>query len=163
MTRIAAMLLVLLAGCGAQESPAWQGYIEGEYVLLASPYAGQLEKLHVRRGGRVAAGDPLFALEAQAERAARQEAMQRLKTAEARLANLRAARRPPEIEALEAQLAQARTAAGLSATQLAQQQKLFKEGFIAESRLDEARAAHQANLQQVAQIQAELRSARLPL
>lgn len=159
----ALLLLALLAGCEKPANDAWQGYIEGEFVLLASPYAGQLEKLYVRRGDRVEAGKPLFALESESERAARQEAAERLKSAEARLENLQAARRAPEIDALRAQLAQARTAAQLSASQLEQQQKLFKGGFIAESRLDEARSVHERNQGRVAEVQAQLRSARLPL
>jgi len=154
---------VLLAACEKPPTDSWQGYIEGEFVLLASPYAGQLEKLHVRRGERVEAGQPLFALEAAAERAARDEAAERLRTAQARLENLQAARRAPEIDALRAQLAQARTAAQLSASQLEQQAKLFEDGFIAESRLDEARSAHERNRARVAEVQAQLRNARLPL
>ena len=154
---------VLLAACEKPPTDSWQGYIEGEFVLLASPYAGQLEKLHVRRGERVEAGKPLFALESESERVARQEAAERLKTAEARLENLQAGRRAPEIDALRAQLAQARTAAELSASQLEQQAKLFEDGFIAESRLDEARSAHQRNRARVAEVQAQLRNARLPL
>ena len=159
----ALLLLVLLAGCEKPADDAWQGYIEGEFVLLASPYAGQLERLHVRRGDRVEPGKPVFALESESERVARREAAERLRTAEARLENLQAARRAPEIDALRAQLAQARTAAQLSASQLEQQQKLFKGGFIAESRLDEARSAHERNQARVAEVQAQLRSARLPL
>jgi HlyD family secretion protein len=100
---------------------------------------------------------------AAAERAGRAEAAGRRRTAQARLDNLQAARRAPEIDALRAQLAQARTAAELSASQLAQQQKLFKGGFIAESRLDEARSAHQRDQARVAEVQAQLRTARLPL
>lgn len=160
---IAVLLVVLVTACEKPADNGWQGYVEGEFVLLASPYAGQLEKLEVRRGERVEAGQALFALESEAERAARQEAAQRLKTAEARLENLQAGRRAPEIETLQAQLEQARTAARLSASQLEQQQKLFKGGFIAESRLDEARSTHQRNQARVAEVQAQLRTARLPL
>lgn len=163
MKRWAILAFLAVLGCEKPADDGWQGYIEGEFVLLASPYAGQLEKLHVRRGDRVEAGKPVFALESESERAARQEAAQRLKSAEARLENLQAARRAPEIDALRAQLTQARTAAQLSASQLEQQQKLFKDGFIAEARLDEARSAHERNQARVAEVQAQLRSARLPL
>lgn len=163
MKRWAMLAFLAVLGCEKPANDAWQGYIEGEFVLLASPYAGQLEKLHVRRGDRVEAGKPVFALESESERAARQEAVERLKSAEARLENLQAARRAPEIDALRAQLTQARTAAQLSASQLEQQQKLFKGGFIAEARLDEARSAHERNQARVAEVQAQLRSARLPL
>ena len=36
-----ALLALFLAGCEKAVNDAWQGYIEGEFVLLASPYAGQ--------------------------------------------------------------------------------------------------------------------------
>src|SRR6185436_497904 len=97
---LAAFLGAALGGCGKQQSDSWQGYIEGEYVLLASPYAGQLQKLYVRRGDTLEAGKPVFGLEQESERAARAEAEQRLKAAEARLENLQARRRPAEIDAL---------------------------------------------------------------
>ena len=51
-----------LTACSKQEPNSWQGYIEGEFVLLASPYAGQLQKLNVRRGDSVEKGKPVFAL-----------------------------------------------------------------------------------------------------
>ena len=60
MHRAALIALAVLSGCGQPAAPSWQGYVEGEYVLLASPYAGQLQKLHVRRGQPVEAGSPVF-------------------------------------------------------------------------------------------------------
>ena len=56
------LLAVTLASCGKEASHGWQGYVEGEFVLLASPYAGQLQKLNVRRGDQVQQGKPVFAL-----------------------------------------------------------------------------------------------------
>lgn len=155
--------VALLAGCGNQPNDTWQGYIEGEYVLLASPYAGQLQKLHVRRGERIETGKPVFALEQESERAARLEAEERLKAAQARLGNLKVPKRPPEIEALRAQLNQARAARDLAALQLEQAEKLFKESFVAQTRLDEARATHERELARVREAEAQLKTALQPL
>ncbi|HEU0259773.1 MAG TPA: HlyD family efflux transporter periplasmic adaptor subunit [Burkholderiales bacterium] len=155
--------VALLAGCGNEPNDAWQGYIEGEYVLLASPYAGQLQKLHVRRGERIETGKPVFALEQESERAARLEAEERLKAAQARLGNLKVPKRPPEIEALRAQLNQARAARDLAALQLEQAEKLFKESFVAQTRLDEARATHERELARVREAEAQLKTALQPL
>jgi HlyD family secretion protein len=151
MTRLL-IVVVLLAGCGNEPNDAWQGYIEGEYVLLASPYAGQLEKLHVRRGERIETG-----------RAARLEAEERLKGAQARLGNLKVPKRPPEIEALRAQVNQARAARDLAALQLEQAEKLFKGSFIAQTRLDEARATHMREIARVREAEAQLSTALQPL
>ena len=48
----------------------FQGYVEGEFVYVASPLAGQLDSLQVRRGDQLKTGDPLFALDETAEKAA---------------------------------------------------------------------------------------------
>jgi HlyD family secretion protein len=159
----AALAATALAGCGERAVDAWQGYVEGEFVLLASPAAGQLEKLYVRRGDQVPAGKPIFALEQENERAARLEAAERLRSAEARLENLRAKRRPEEIDALRADLRQAIAARELSASQLVQQQKLFDGGFAAQARLDEARSAHARDVGRVAEAQAQLQNALQPV
>ncbi len=160
-----ALLLPLMVAVGCEKAPdnAWQGYIEGEYVLLASPYAGQLEKLHVRRGERIKTGKPVFALEQESERAARLEAEERLKAAQARLGNLKVPKRPPEIEALRAQVNQARAARELAALQLQQAQRLFKESFVAQARLDEARATHEREVARVREAEAQLSNALQPL
>ena len=86
MKRALLLAIALLAACEKHEEGVWQGYIEGEYVLLASPYAGQLQKLFVRRGDQVEAGKPVFALEQENERAARAEAQAVLKMAAACIA-----------------------------------------------------------------------------
>jgi HlyD family secretion protein len=161
---LVAMAAFVLVGCEKPANDSWQGYIEGEFVLLASPYAGQLQKLFVRRGDQVETGKPVFGLEQEGERAARAEAEQRLRMAEARRENLQGSvRRAPEIEALRAEVKQARTAFELSSAQLAQQEKLFKGGFIAQSRLDEARSAHDRDRSRVAETEAQLRNALQPL
>ncbi|OYU38978.1 MAG: secretion protein HlyD, partial [Pseudorhodobacter sp. PARRP1] len=54
---------LILTGCTPKKSPGYQGYLEGEFVYVAAPLAGQLEKLAVAKGTRVAAGAPLFTLE----------------------------------------------------------------------------------------------------
>lgn len=160
---LAVLLFTLLAGCGKTPADSWQGYIEGEYVLLASPYAGQLQKLHVRRGDQAQAGKPVFALEQEAERAARLEAEERRNSAQARLENLQVPRRPPEIQALREQVIQAKAAKDLSASQRARQERLFKSGFIAQSLFDEARSAHERDTARVAEAEAQLRNAQQPL
>lgn len=157
------VLIAVLASCGRAPDDSWQGYIEGEFVLLASPYAGQLQKRHVQRGEQVAAGQPVFTLEQENERAARLEAEERLKAVQARLENLQAARRAPEIEAQRAEIAQAKAALELSATQLAQQEKLFKAGFVSQGRLDEARSVHTRDAARVSNAEAQLSNLLQPL
>jgi HlyD family secretion protein len=155
--------VILLAGCSKPADNGWQGYIEGEYVMLAAPAAGQLQKLYVRRGDRVEAGKPSFALEQESERAARRQAEEQLKSAQARLENLRAGRRQPEVETLRAAATQAKAALALSTSQLAQQRKLFDGGFIAQAGLDQAQGAYDRDRARLAEAEAQLRTALQPL
>ena len=163
MNRLFFVAFLALAGCDRVSESHVQGYVEGEYVMLASPYAGQLQKLHVRRGDQALAGKPLFALEQEAERAARTEAEQRLNAALARLENLRGPRRAPEIEALRAELQQAQAAFELAQKNLSREEDLIRDGATSRNRHDEARSAFERDKARVAEAQAQLRSGQMPL
>jgi HlyD family secretion protein len=158
----AVLSALLLAACSGPEPSSFQGYAEGEYVRVAAPYAGRLESLSVQRGATVAKGAPLFALEQENEAAGRSEAEARLKTAQARLANLLTGRRAPELEAIAAEEAQAKAAQSLSRSQLQRQEKLFAAGFIGKEMLDQARTLAEKDAQRVKQAQAQLQTAHLP-
>jgi Multidrug resistance efflux pump len=76
-------LLFLLDSCGDQSPDRFQGYVEGEFVYVASPLAGQLGTLSVQRGQQVTTGQPLFALDEIAEKAALDQARAALVLSEA--------------------------------------------------------------------------------
>jgi HlyD family secretion protein len=126
----AVFILPMLAGCGERAATGFQGYAEGEYVLVAAPAAGKLEKRWVSRGEEVEAGAPLFVLEQENEKASRREAAERVRNAEAKLGNIAAGRRKPEVDAIQAQEAQAAAARKLSQSQLKQQEALFAKGYL---------------------------------
>ena len=75
---VAVIALALFSGCKPVPNQRVQGYIEGEFVYVASPLAGQLDSLSVQRGAQVRAGEPLFALEHGLEVAAKDEAVRKL-------------------------------------------------------------------------------------
>lgn len=150
-----------LAGCAPEPTPHWQGYLEGEYVLVASPLAGRLETLAVQRGQTVSAGTALFTLEQASERAALDEVSQRLAAAEARLADLRKGQRPTELAAIEARLTQARSAAELSALELERVRELRTKNVASEESFDRARLSHERNRAQVAELEAQRATAEL--
>ena len=153
--------LCVLAGCRPPETGQVQGYVEGEFVYVASPLAGTLETLHVQRGAQVKRGEPLFSLEGEPEKAAVDEAAQRLAQAGATLQDLRKGKRPTEVEAIEAQLGQARAASTLSQDELARQEQLSAAGATTPQNLDRARAARDQDRQRVAQLGADLQTAQL--
>jgi len=138
-----------------------QGYVEGEFVYVSSPSAGTLEALRVRRGTWVKEGDPLFTLESEPQRAANDEAAQRLEQARASLEDLKKGKRPSEIEAIEAQLQESRAALALAEKEFSRQEGLSRSGATTAQELDRARATHDRYRQRVAQLDAELKTAQL--
>lgn len=156
-----ALSAALLAGCEKPPSDLIQGYAEGAYVFVASPYSGALTKLNVARGAQVKAGDVLFSLEDTPEKAARDEAAKRLAQSKATLEDARKGKRPTEIESLEAQLLQAKSAAELSHKTLVRQQDLSRTGAGSIDDLDRARSTDDQNTQRIAQLEADIKTARL--
>lgn len=148
-----------LAGCGNSAPPGVQGYVEGEYVRIAAPFAGTLVKLEAQRGQQVSAGSALFALESENEDSARREAEERVKRAQAHAEDLRKGRRPTEIDAVRAQLSQAQVVANLSDKEYARQLDLVSKGFVSQQRADEARAARDRDRGKLAELNAELGTA----
>jgi len=155
MKPIALCLAASLALCACEKpaSTALQGYVEGEYVRVAAPFAGTLVRLDVERGREVQAGAPLFALEAENENAARREAEEDLKRSQAQLEDLRKGKRLTEIDAVRAQLAQAEAAALLSAKEYARQLDLVSKGFVSQQAADAARAARDRDHNRVVEMQ----------
>ncbi|MGO9566078.1 MAG: HlyD family secretion protein [Desulfomonilaceae bacterium] len=153
--------LCVLAGCSRQNPDRVQGYVEGEFVYVASPLAGQLESLFVQRGQWVKAGDHLFTLDSQPEKDARDQAAHQLAQARSNLEDAKKPRRPTEIESVEAQLQQARAALTFSQKDFERQDKLEKTGARAMQDLDRARSTRDQDRKRVTQLEADLETARL--
>ncbi len=149
------------AACGHHPTDKVQGYIEGEFVYVASPFGGRLENLAVQRGAQVEKGAVLFQLEETAEGAARNEAMRRVDQAEAQLADARQGMRPSEIHAIEAQLEQARAALTLAESELERQTKLRASRVTSQRDVDMATASRDEDRQRVAELASRLETARL--
>ena len=160
-------LLALIAltqfapGCARREATGYQGYLEGDFVYVSAPLAGRLERLSVQKGARVDAGAGLFTLEQSAELSSLREAAERLRQAQARLADLRKGQRPSELAALEARLAQAGSAAELSALELERATRLHQTTVVSDDDYDHARLAHEADTKLVAETTAQLATAQL--
>jgi HlyD family secretion protein len=83
-----ALAAAAVSACSRPAENRLQGYVEGEFVYVASPLGGALESLFVQRGAQVKAGDPLFVLDSAAERAARDQAQAALVLSEKDLARM---------------------------------------------------------------------------
>jgi len=153
--------LAVVAGCSKPANDYYQGYVEGEYLQVAAPLAGQLEILPVHRGMTVAPGDPLFSLEHSLESAAVAEAEQGLARATSHLADLTKGLRPTEIKAVEARLAQARAAQALSQKEFDRLEILVKTQSVSRESYDRAASELQRSAALVDQLSAELETAGL--
>jgi HlyD family secretion protein len=157
----ALIALAAAMGLGGGGPLQLQGYVEGEYVYVASPVAGRLQTLEVSRGAKVPAGAPLFRLDPASEQPARDDAAARLAQAEANLANLQKGKRPSEVEAIQAQLGQAKAMLQLSAASLRRQERLITTHVASGEALDEAKATHDRDTERVRELEAELQTAQL--
>ena len=157
----AALVAAFSAGCSGNSARVFQGYVEGEYVYVASPLGGALTNLAVARGDEVKSGQLLFELERGSEAAAVRQAEENLAQAEAQLADLNKGKRPTEIASLEAQLARARANLKLAADDFARREQLGGADVISREELDQARAQRDADQAQVDQLTADLETARL--
>lgn len=150
-----------MGACTPDRDHFFPGYAEADYIRIAAPVAGTLVRLHVQRGQQVIRNAPAFVLEQESERAAADEAAFRVARAQAQLDNLKKGRRPDEIAAVAAQLAQAATALKFSTASLARERQLAADQFIAPSRIDAAQATVERDTARVNELRAQLRIVRL--
>jgi HlyD family secretion protein len=147
-----------IAGCSRSSDdgpPAMTGYAEAELVYVAPPAAGTLQQLPVQDGDAVTQGQLLFALESEPDTHKLEAARARSEQAQAQVQDLAKGSRPAELQAIDQQLAQARAALTVSASELRRNQTLVDQGFIAAVRLDELVAAHDRDAARVRELQAQ--------
>ncbi|MDN2566448.1 HlyD family efflux transporter periplasmic adaptor subunit [Aquibium sp. A9E412] len=163
MSWLCALPLVagLLSTC-PPEAPLAVGYVEGEYVLLAPTEVAQVRSVAVRRGDRVAAGQPVASMEQRGVALAVAQAEAALAEAEAHLADLKHGKRPEEIAVLEAARESARAEAAEAERVLARTRDLFERGIATQAELDKATTAQALAAAKLGQADANLAVARLP-
>ncbi|HVN21349.1 MAG TPA: HlyD family efflux transporter periplasmic adaptor subunit [Terriglobales bacterium] len=161
---VAFSIALELAGtaCSNHYSNGYEGYVEGKYVYVASPQAGRLDELSVSRGQSVEIGGPLFSLERDPEAAVALQAEQLLRADVARLQDMRTGKRPPEVDTVRAQLAQAEAEQQKAIDLLKSYEQQYAAGGLAETDLIVARAAVESNTAVVRQFQYSIAVAELP-
>ncbi len=162
LTSLGALLTAsVFFSCSREGSDVWNGYMEGEFVRVSAPVAGQLLTLSVARGAQIPAGAPLFALERASEVAAVAEAESRVARAGAQLDNLRKGKRPVELEMVRAQLAQAESNWTLAKANRERQEVLAVERSVSAAALDDARATEARERSRVTELRYALDQAQL--
>ncbi len=154
--RSIAILCLALAACSRSgEDAPMSGYVEADLVYVAPSAAGTLESLMVKRGDRVARGQLLYMLDAESESLGRKAAQARSDSASAQASNLRKGRRPIELKAIDAQLAQAEAALAASRSTLQRNQRLVQAGFVSPLTLEGLVAARDRDAARVRELQAQ--------
>lgn len=150
----------MLSGCEKPAS-AIHGYVEGDFVRMASTSSGRLAKLHVRKGDTVTKGQTLFELDATDLQAQTLAARANLAAAQASLQDLQTGQRPEELRVLQKQLALAQTNLANSRIEYERSEKLRASGTISAAAMDIADAAYKAAKAKYEEVQAQIRVAGL--
>ncbi len=157
METLAALALSLGLPVGAAAPPSLaHGYVEGEYLRIAAPAAGTLERLSVTRGGRVPAGAPLFMIDRTTAAAERDRLAAAVAQARAQRADLATGKRAEEVAVIAAQKIQAEAALRFSSADLERQSALVARNVVSPDKLDLARAAFDRDRGRLAEIEAQL-------
>lgn len=158
----AALALLSLAGCGDNAERRYQGWVEADLVFVGPDDAGRLEKLAVREGDSVAAGAPIFTVDADLQRADLEAANAAVAEARARLDRLmHAQQRTEEIAVLEAQQRRADAMLALSGAELERQKALATRGVATPAQLDTANANFSRDSAALDEIKRQIEVARL--
>ena len=152
---------LLLWGCESPPEKVFQGYAEGEYVLVASPFGARLNILAVQRGDQVEADGLLFVLDQVEEQAAVSAAEQEVKRAESQLEDLRKGQRPSELHAIEASVRQAQTTLDLAENEFTRRRNLLKQDAIAIEEFDRSNAAMLRSRDALVELKSQLKTAQL--
>jgi len=150
-----------LTSCHQGDDRLVQGYVEGEFVYVASPMGGALQTLSVSRGEIVLQGAPLFSLEDGYEKAARDEVERKVAQAQATLDDSKMGQRPTELQAIQAQLDQARAALVWSKKEFERQDALSRSGVASKQDWKRSRSGLDQDQQRLTQLESTLGTARL--
>jgi len=156
------LVALVIPGFGATEPPGYNGYVEARYVYASSTTAGPIETMSVREGDAVLAGDLLFRLRSEQQIALLSGAEARVAAAEAGLKNLTTGSRADELDVIQASLQKAQADMSLAKDSATRSERLFAEGLVPQSKLDQDRATLASAEAAVRQLEAQLKVAGLP-
>lgn len=155
------LLALLLAACG-DSSSSWQGYVEGDPLLVGPKAPGQLSKLAVDSGARVEQGTLLFMLDADTVLARRDQALARRQQAEAQLEDLTKGKRPEEIAVVDAQIHEAEARYAVTQREYERLERLVATKVASLKAFDAAKGDRDVAAAELERLKRERRSQLLP-
>lgn len=132
----------LAQACSKGGDTLYQGYVEGEFVYVASQLAGRLDELPAQRGAWVRPGDRLFVLEHALEQQGVDRAQANLKKAQDTVNDLKKGLRPEEIDQILARIAQSEAQLALAKLEMDRRAALLSTGAVAKEDYDQARTTY---------------------
>ena len=156
------LIALIMPGFGAPETPAWNGYVEADYVYVGAPSGGTITAIAISEGASVQPGEILFTLDARVQEAALQAAEARVEVAQANVDNLATGGRDAELDVIRANLAKARADLDLALTQSRRTDEMLARGLVSQAQADRDSATLASAQAQLAQLEAQLRVAELP-
>ncbi len=159
---LAIIMLLIGVGCSRQDTDErLVGYIEAEYVYVASAQPGWVVSMSHSEGDFVAAGDVLFELDKGEQNALYAEAAARVAQADAQARDIATGARPAEISALEAQYQEASARFSLAKAEMDRSLPLVAEGIEAKVLGDQLIANYKAAAARVRSAEQAIEIARL--
>lgn len=155
------LIMASASGCNKNKSHAYQGYVEGENIYLASPYSGILKQLAVNRGQSISKGQLLFQLDSAPESMRVKQGQSDVDAAQHTLNDLEKPRRAPEIELIKAQIKQVEARIALAQIRVSRNQQLYNKKATDKDSLDAAVAELQVQQKWKEQYQANLQLAEM--
>ena len=154
--------LLALGGCSSgPESKTYIGYVEADWVYVSAPQAGWLVDRPAAEGTRVKAGDLLFELDDNRQRAAMGQADANIAAAAAQAENAGTGARAPEVKALQAQLAEAQANLDKAQSERSRVLPLVAEGIESRLRGDQVDAVFREAQARVASARQQIATAQL--
>lgn len=154
-------LFCLAASCQPTRDGQYQGYVEADLIFLASPFSGELTKSLVHMGQAVKKGQLLFKLDDKPQILTFHQAQADLEQATRIYKDLQNPKRPEEIEAIVAQIAQTEEELELAQLRLTRFKTLYQKNAIDKHSVDEAEAHYDQLQKRKEQYQANLALAKL--
>ena len=156
------LALLFLNGCDRSTPNTFQGYVEGEFIYLASSGSGRLEELPAVRGINTEADTVLFRLDAEHERHALRQAEQTLLEATALLKDMETGKRPEEVAMAVAQLNQAKAEEANATALLHRHKNLVNSGGVSKQEFDTSQSTARAAAARVVELTRQIEVYNLP-
>lgn len=156
------MAMVMAVFSPAAPPVGYTGYIEANYVHVASVSPGRITRIVAAEGQVVETGDLLVVLDASQQTALLLAAEARVAAARATLENLATGSRSEELDVIRASLGKAEADLTLARTNLARSEQLEKAGTVSAAKVELDRNAVATAEAQVNQLRAQLTVAELP-